>query len=158
MMASRSSGLRAARAYRYIFVRVREVDPALHIVFHLYGHPVPDGRGAGVLFVKMAGPWLRPHLAKKGIESLSSRGVTWRRGSRAPAKRARTVLLSRDRGGDCRVVLFDPATIIDRATYREPTLAPLGLRDVVVNGEIVVRDGAVKTGVFPGRGLRGPIQ
>lgn len=61
-------------------------------------------------------------------------------------------------GADADVVLFDPATIIDRATYREPTLAPLGLRDVLVNGEIVVRDGAVKTGVFPGRGLRGPIQ
>jgi hypothetical protein len=58
----------SARAFRYIFARAWEVDPALHIVFHGYGHPVPDGRGAGVLFVKMAGPWLRPYLAKKGIE------------------------------------------------------------------------------------------
>lgn len=61
-------------------------------------------------------------------------------------------------GAEADIVLFDPATIIDRATYREPTLAPLGLRDVLVNGVIVVRDGAVKTGVLSGRGLRGPIR
>lgn len=81
-----------------------------------------------------------------------------------PARRMQhrvTALASKGRlqvGADADIVLFDLATIIDRATYREPTLAPLGLRDVVVDGVVVVRDGAVKTGVFPGRGLRGPIQ
>ncbi len=60
-------------------------------------------------------------------------------------------------GADADLVLFDPATIIDRATYREPTLAPRGLASVVVNGEPVVRDGAVRAGVFPGRAIRGPI-
>jgi len=60
-------------------------------------------------------------------------------------------------GADADVVLFDPRTIMDRATYREPTLPPVGLRDVVVNGEIVVRNGTVVTGVFPGRAIRGPI-
>ncbi len=59
-------------------------------------------------------------------------------------------------GTDADVVVFDPATIIDRATYREPTLAPRGLRDVVVNGVIVVRGGAVRPGLFPGRPVRGP--
>ncbi len=61
-------------------------------------------------------------------------------------------------GADADIVIFDPATIIDRATYREPTLAPIGLRDVLVNGVIVVRNGAVKPSVFPGRAIRGPIQ
>ncbi len=56
------------------------------------------------------------------------------------------------------VVLFDPATIIDRATYREPTLPPDGLRDVVVNGTVVVRGGRLISGVWPGRAVRGPIQ
>jgi dihydroorotase len=59
---------------------------------------------------------------------------------------------------DADLVLFDPVTIIDRATYREPTLPPRGLRDVVVNGVVVVRNGAVITGVFPGRPVRGPLQ
>lgn len=61
-------------------------------------------------------------------------------------------------GAGADIVLFDPATIIDRATYREPTLAPVGLGDVVVNGVIVVRDGVVQAGCFPGRAVRGPIQ
>lgn len=61
-------------------------------------------------------------------------------------------------GADADIVLFDPATIIDRATYREPTLPPLGLRDVVVNGVVVVRNGELRPGVFPGHPIRGPIQ
>ncbi len=61
-------------------------------------------------------------------------------------------------GADADVVLFDPATIIDRATYREPTLPPDGLRDVVVNGTIVVRGGRLRPGVWPGRPVRGPVE
>lgn len=61
-------------------------------------------------------------------------------------------------GADADVVVFDPSTIIDGATYREPTLPPKGLRDVVVNGVVIVRNGALRPGVFPGRPVRGPIQ
>ncbi len=61
-------------------------------------------------------------------------------------------------GADADIVVFDPATIIDRATYREPTLPPRGLRDVLVNGVIIVRDGSVQPDTFPGRAVRGPIQ
>lgn len=60
-------------------------------------------------------------------------------------------------GADADLVLFDPATIIDRATYREPTLPPAGLRDAVVNGTIVVRRGKLTPGVWPGRAVRGPL-
>lgn len=51
------------------------------------------------------------------------------------------------------VVVFDPATIEDRGTPQEPALAPVGVRHVVVNGELVLRDGAV-TKARPGRALR----
>jgi N-acyl-D-aspartate/D-glutamate deacylase len=61
-------------------------------------------------------------------------------------------------GADADIVVFDPNTIIDNATYREPTLPPLGLTDVLVNGVIVVRNGAVRSGVFPGRAVRAQIQ
>lgn len=61
-------------------------------------------------------------------------------------------------GADADIVLFDAATISDRATYREPTLPPLGLRDVLVNGVPVVRNSAIQLGVFPGRAVRGPIR
>jgi dihydroorotase/N-acyl-D-amino-acid deacylase len=53
------------------------------------------------------------------------------------------------------VVVFDPATIADRATYEQPKQLSTGVRDVWVNGVQVLRDGK-HTGATPGRALRGP--
>jgi dihydroorotase/N-acyl-D-amino-acid deacylase len=53
------------------------------------------------------------------------------------------------------VVIFDPATIADRATYEQPKQLSVGVRDVWVNGIQVLRDGK-HTGAKPGRALRGP--
>jgi N-acyl-D-amino-acid deacylase len=51
------------------------------------------------------------------------------------------------------VVVFDSATVIDRATYAQPTTPSLGIEQVLVNGVFAVRDGTV-TGVQAGRALR----
>ncbi|MBI4082329.1 MAG: D-aminoacylase [Candidatus Lambdaproteobacteria bacterium] len=51
------------------------------------------------------------------------------------------------------LVVFDPATVLDRATYAEPRLPPLGIETVVVNGVEVVRQGR-HTGATPGTVLR----
>ncbi|MFI6316086.1 amidohydrolase family protein [Nonomuraea sp. NPDC050556] len=48
------------------------------------------------------------------------------------------------------LVVFDPATIADGATYAEPLLPPVGLRAVVTAGRVVVRDGTL-TEARPGR-------
>ncbi len=53
------------------------------------------------------------------------------------------------------VVIFDPRTIIDKATYEQPLQASVGVRDVFVNGVAVLRDGQ-HTGAKPGRIVRGP--
>lgn len=60
-------------------------------------------------------------------------------------------------GADADIVALDPATIIDHATYREPTLPPVGIEHVLVNGVIVVRDGVMKAGFFPGRAVRAAL-
>ena len=52
------------------------------------------------------------------------------------------------------VVVFDPATIADRATFEDPHQLSVGVRDVWVNGERVLRDGA-HTGATPGQFVRG---
>jgi len=51
------------------------------------------------------------------------------------------------------LVLFDPDTIADRATFEQPTLPAAGIALVMVNGRAVWRDGAA-TGERPGRALR----
>jgi N-acyl-D-aspartate/D-glutamate deacylase len=53
------------------------------------------------------------------------------------------------------VVIFDPATVIDRATFERPHQNSVGVRDVLVNGVAVVRNGK-HTGATPGRVVRGP--
>jgi N-acyl-D-amino-acid deacylase len=51
------------------------------------------------------------------------------------------------------LVLFNPETIIDRATFEEPRQYPEGIEMVVVNGQIVVERGQ-QMAVTPGRALR----
>ena len=51
------------------------------------------------------------------------------------------------------VVVFDPATVADRATYDRPHQLAVGVRDVFVNGTAVWRDGR-HTGATPGRAVR----
>jgi N-acyl-D-amino-acid deacylase len=53
------------------------------------------------------------------------------------------------------LVVFDPATIADRATYDEPARYAVGVEHVLVNGVPVIRDGE-HTGAKPGRVVRGP--
>jgi len=53
------------------------------------------------------------------------------------------------------VVIFDPATIADRATYENPHQYSVGVKDVFVNGVQVLKDGE-HTGAKPGRALWGP--
>jgi N-acyl-D-amino-acid deacylase len=53
------------------------------------------------------------------------------------------------------VVVFDPATIADRATFENPHQYAVGVRHVFVNGSQVIKDGE-HTGRKPGRALWGP--
>ena len=51
------------------------------------------------------------------------------------------------------LVLFDPDTVIDSATFAQPKTPAAGIERVFVAGRAVWRDGAV-TGVRPGRAIR----
>ncbi len=53
------------------------------------------------------------------------------------------------------VVIFDPATIADKATFEKPHQYSVGVRDVFVNGVQMLKDGE-HTGKFSGRALWGP--
>jgi N-acyl-D-aspartate/D-glutamate deacylase len=51
------------------------------------------------------------------------------------------------------IVVFDPASVVDQATFLEPRQFPMGIDTVIVNGTLVVDQG-FHTGARPGRVLR----
>ena len=51
------------------------------------------------------------------------------------------------------VIVFDPATIAERATYEDPTAVSVGMRYVLINGRLALEDGQ-PTGVYAGRALK----
>ena len=53
------------------------------------------------------------------------------------------------------VVIFDPETVSDRATFEDPHQLSVGIRDVWVNGGRVIKDGE-HTGAKPGQFVKGP--
>lgn len=60
-------------------------------------------------------------------------------------------------GADADITIFDPATIIDKATFEEPLQYSAGISFVLVNGVPVLREGKLVENVFPGRAARAPI-
>jgi N-acyl-D-amino-acid deacylase len=53
-------------------------------------------------------------------------------------------------GRRANLVVFDPVTVADRATFDDPLQFPVGIRDVLVGGRVVVREGET-TGLRGGR-------
>jgi N-acyl-D-aspartate/D-glutamate deacylase len=70
---------------------------------------------------------------------------------RVPGLRAKGRLQA---GADADIVVFDPAAITDRASYRHSTRPSAGISHVLVNGAFVVRDGDIVTDARPGRPVR----
>jgi Amidohydrolase family len=61
-------------------------------------------------------------------------------------------------GADADITIFDPAEIIDKATYTSPAQYSAGIRYVMVNGTLVLNEGDLVSGVFPGEGIRAASQ
>ena len=57
-------------------------------------------------------------------------------------------------GADADIVVFDPATVSDRASYARSTRPSAGIRHVLVNGTFVVQEGDIVADARPGRPVR----
>ena len=57
-------------------------------------------------------------------------------------------------GADADITIFDARKVLDRSTYREPSLAPVGIQHVIVNGVSVVANAQAVEGVAPGKAVR----
>ena len=114
------------------------------------GHPRTAGTYALVL-----GRYVRE---KKTLDLMSA----LRKMSLMPAQRLeKHAPLFKDKGrirvgADADIAIFDPARVLDRATYEKPLQYSEGIPYVLVAGVPVVNNGKVVAGVFPGRGLRAP--
>ena len=108
------------------------------------GHPHPRGLGS---FPRVLARYVRERKALTLPQAINKMTAL-------PASRLRIA----DRGrlavglaGD--VVVFDPATVADRATYAEPFQYPVGIKAVLVNGVVAMLDGA-RDGKPAGRSVR----
>ena len=120
------------------------------------GVPIVDGRGhprgAGT-YARVLGRYVREQKKLTLMEAL-------RKMSYLPAERVRTAvpamgLKGRVKpGADADLTVFDPAHVIDRATFENPARASAGIAFVMVAGTFVVRDGKLVDGVTPGRPVR----
>jgi N-acyl-D-aspartate/D-glutamate deacylase len=61
-------------------------------------------------------------------------------------------------GADADITIFDSSSVIDRSTYREPALPPIGIQHVLVNGVSVVTNGRAVENVKPGEAVRAPVR
>ena len=96
---------------------------------------------------------LRKYVREEGVLTLED---AIRKFSALPAQRMRLVdrgVLKQGLAAD--IVVFDPATVADKATFEEPNQLSVGMDDVLVNGVPVIAGGRM-TGALPGRVLRGP--
>lgn len=106
-------------------------------------------------FSRVLGRYVRENGAPTLMEALAKMTVR-------PAQRMeKRVPSMRDKGrvslgADADLVVFNPATIIDRGTYSDPAQAPAGVRHVLVNGVVALRDGEVVEEAAPGRPIRAP--
>jgi len=59
-------------------------------------------------------------------------------------------------GADADITVFNPNTVIDKATFEKANLPSEGIPFVIVNGTVVVDNNRVVEGVFPGQGVKAP--
>jgi dihydroorotase len=112
------------------------------------GHP----RTAGT-FSRVLGRYVRESRSLSLIDAIRKMTLmpAQRLEGRVPAMRQKGRL---NVGSDADITIFDAAMIVDRATYREPSLPPLGIEHVLVNGVSVVMNGRAIDGIAPGRAVR----
>ena len=119
--------------------------------------PIPAGamshpRAAGT-FSKT----LRQYVREQGTLELTE---AIRRSSTLPALLLETMSPAMRRkgrlsvGADADVVVFDPVTVSDRATYADSCRLSTGFRHVVVNGVPLIRDGVLDPDAMPGKPIR----
>jgi len=114
------------------------------------GHPRTTGT-----FSKVLGRYVREARSLSLMEAIRKMTLmpAQRLEARVPAMRQKGRLRV---GADADITIFDAASVLDRSTYREPSLSPVGIEHVIVNGVSVVANARAVEGVTPGKPVRAP--
>ena len=116
------------------------------------GHPRTTGT-----FSKVLGRYVREERSLSLMEAIHKMTLkpAQRLEQRVPAMRNKGRLRV---GADADITIFDAERVMDRSTYREPSLPPVGIRHVIVHGVSVVANGQAVEGISPGKPVRAPIE
>ncbi len=162
------------RLTKETFERYRREQPGADVVFHMIpeeamkqaiAHPdviiASDGmtfeggvghpRGAGA-YARVLGRFVREEKLLTLMEALAKMTLL-------PAKRMEGVAPAMRRKGrlqegmDADITIFDPETVIDRATYKDSMQPSQGVLYVLVGGVEVVTNAALNEEAFPGKGI-----
>jgi len=116
------------------------------------GHP----RTAGT-YTRVLGRYVRERRALSLIDAL-------RKMTLMPAQRLEQRVPSMKNkgrvrvGADADLVVVDPARVIDKSTYEQPAQYAEGITHVLVNGVVIIKNGELQTGTYPGRAVRAPFK
>ena len=144
----RQGGMVAIHSIPEDMVRLAMSDPVVMIASdgileNGKGHP----RAAGC-YARVLGRYVREQHALSLMEAV-------RKMTTLPAERLGLQNKGRIRiGADADLTIFDPARVIDRATFENPAQYSEGIPYVLVNGVLVVKDSVVQENVMPGRGIK----
>jgi N-acyl-D-aspartate/D-glutamate deacylase len=116
------------------------------------GHP----RTAGT-YSRILGRYVREQNALTLMDALTKMTLmpAQRLERRVPSMRNKGRIRT---GADADLTIFDPLTISDRATFQEPARCAEGIKFVIVNGVMIVKDGQLQPGVHPGLPVRAPLR
>jgi N-acyl-D-aspartate/D-glutamate deacylase len=143
------------------FMKDENTDLAIrtpHVMIASDAMPYAPGahpRSAGT-FARVLGRYVR----ERGVIDLMT---ALEKMTLAPARRLENVAPAMERkgrlqkGADADIVVFDPETVIDNATFEEGLAYSTGIRHVLVAGTAVVRDEELVEGVFPGLPIIGRV-
>jgi dihydroorotase len=114
------------------------------------GHPRTTGT-----YSKLLGRYVRDARALPLMQAIAKMTLmpAQRLEARVPAMKQKGRL---GVGADADITIFDAEKVIDRSTYREPSLSPVGIEHVIVNGVSVVANALAVEGVTPGKAVRAP--